>query len=156
MTRFIGQAHSLLHGSGVIRIQTDIRIGTRTDKKQGFQDKVNAVHAILDGLPRDDLVQDDDDGLGDDTEGPSMHDDHSMADAGDPNIQPGLDQHRIMPQMHAPMQANMANMGHALQQQMMHSHHDMSGHPMHQQMHPHTPHQMSHSAHPLSQSMNMQ
>ena len=35
--RVIGQAHTLLHENGVVRIQSDIRIGTRTDKKQGFK-----------------------------------------------------------------------------------------------------------------------
>ena len=41
--RVIGQCHALLHQNGVVRIQSDIRIGTRTDKKQGFKDKVEAV-----------------------------------------------------------------------------------------------------------------
>lgn len=46
--RVIGQAHSMLHASGVVRIQSDIRVGSRTDKKQSFEDKVAAVRAILD------------------------------------------------------------------------------------------------------------
>jgi uncharacterized protein YqgV (UPF0045/DUF77 family) len=29
----------MLHARGVVRIQSDIRIGSRTDKKQTFQDK---------------------------------------------------------------------------------------------------------------------
>ena len=45
--RVIGQAHSYLHGSGVVRIQTDIRVGSRIDKKQTSQDKINAVNALL-------------------------------------------------------------------------------------------------------------
>lgn len=45
--RIIGQAHSLLHASGVARIQTDLRIGSRTDKKQTANDKVAAVQALL-------------------------------------------------------------------------------------------------------------
>lgn len=45
--RVIGQCHALLHQNGVVRIQSDIRIGTRTDKKQGFQDKVDAVERLL-------------------------------------------------------------------------------------------------------------
>lgn len=45
--RVIGQCHSLVHANGVVRIQSDIRIGTRTDKKQGFEDKVKAVEALL-------------------------------------------------------------------------------------------------------------
>ena len=43
----IGQCHSLIHANGVVRIQSDIRIGTRTDKKQGFEDKVKAVEDLL-------------------------------------------------------------------------------------------------------------
>lgn len=43
----IGQAHTLLHGQGVVRIQTDIRVGTRTDKSQGMGDKVRAVEELL-------------------------------------------------------------------------------------------------------------
>ncbi|KAI5273361.1 hypothetical protein E4T47_03485 [Aureobasidium subglaciale] len=46
--RVIGQAHSLLHENGVVRIQSDIRVGSRTDKKQTAEDKVAAVNAILD------------------------------------------------------------------------------------------------------------
>ncbi|KAL9051242.1 MAG: hypothetical protein Q9162_006131 [Coniocarpon cinnabarinum] len=45
--KIIGQAHSYLHGSGVVRIQTDIRVGSRIDKKQTPQDKINAVNAHL-------------------------------------------------------------------------------------------------------------
>jgi uncharacterized protein YqgV (UPF0045/DUF77 family) len=37
----------MLHQRGIVRIQSDIRIGTRTDKKQGFQDKVDAVERLL-------------------------------------------------------------------------------------------------------------
>ncbi|KAH0350865.1 hypothetical protein KCU81_g2328, partial [Aureobasidium melanogenum] len=46
--RVIGQAHSMLHENGVVRIQSDIRVGSRTDKKQTSEDKVAAVKAILD------------------------------------------------------------------------------------------------------------
>ncbi|KAK5275787.1 UPF0045 protein M15, partial [Cryomyces antarcticus] len=45
--RVIGQAHTMLHRNGVVRIQSDIRVGTRTDKKQTPEDKVNAVNALL-------------------------------------------------------------------------------------------------------------
>lgn len=45
--RVIGQCHALLHRNGIVRIQSDIRIGTRTDKKQGFKDKVEAVEKLL-------------------------------------------------------------------------------------------------------------
>ena len=49
--RIIGQAHSYVHSNGVHRIQTDIRVGSRTDKKQTPQDKVNAVNAHLNNQP---------------------------------------------------------------------------------------------------------
>ena len=45
--KVIGQAHAMLHARGVVRIQSDIRVGTRTDKKQSFADKVKAVEDIL-------------------------------------------------------------------------------------------------------------
>ncbi|KAK5735760.1 UPF0045 protein M15 [Elasticomyces elasticus] len=45
--KLIGQCHSLLHANGVVRIQSDIRVGSRTDKKQGFEDKVKAVEDLL-------------------------------------------------------------------------------------------------------------
>lgn len=45
--RIIGQAHTLVHKNGVLRVQTDIRAGTRTDKKQHFAEKVSKVEAIL-------------------------------------------------------------------------------------------------------------
>jgi hypothetical protein len=43
----IGQAHTLVHQNGVVRIQSDIRVGTRTDKKQHFAEKVSKVESIL-------------------------------------------------------------------------------------------------------------
>lgn len=45
--RVIGQCHSMLHERGVLRIQSDIRVGTRTDKKQKFEDKVKKVVSLL-------------------------------------------------------------------------------------------------------------
>jgi hypothetical protein len=36
-----------VHRNGVLRIQTDIRAGTRTDKVQHFSDKVAKVESIL-------------------------------------------------------------------------------------------------------------
>jgi uncharacterized protein (TIGR00106 family) len=45
--RVIGQCHAMLHQNGVVRIQSDIRVGSRTDKKQGFKDKVEAVERLL-------------------------------------------------------------------------------------------------------------
>ncbi|KIW73571.1 hypothetical protein PV04_01676 [Phialophora macrospora] len=45
--RLIGQAHTLLHDKGVVRIQSDIRVGSRTDKAQTMEDKVAAVEKLL-------------------------------------------------------------------------------------------------------------
>jgi len=45
--RVIGQAHCLLHANGVVRIQSDIRVGSRTDKKQSPKDKVAKVEQLL-------------------------------------------------------------------------------------------------------------
>ncbi|RMX96990.1 hypothetical protein D0867_12946 [Hortaea werneckii] len=45
--RVIGQCHTMLHSNGVVRIQSDIRVGSRTDKKQSFDDKVSAVNKLL-------------------------------------------------------------------------------------------------------------
>lgn len=43
----IGQMHQILHDSGVVRIQSDIRVGTRTDKVQSPQDKIDVVKEKL-------------------------------------------------------------------------------------------------------------
>ncbi|KAF2821891.1 hypothetical protein CC86DRAFT_302000 [Ophiobolus disseminans] len=45
--KVIGQCHSMLHENGVVRIQSDIRVGSRTDKKQTHRDKVEAVEKLL-------------------------------------------------------------------------------------------------------------
>lgn len=45
--KVIGQCHAMLHANGVVRIQSDIRVGSRTDKKQGMADKVAAVEKLL-------------------------------------------------------------------------------------------------------------
>ncbi|EXJ72685.1 uncharacterized protein A1O5_03832 [Cladophialophora psammophila CBS 110553] len=47
--RLIGQAHTLLHRKGIVRIQSDIRVGSRTDKAQTMEDKVAAVEKLLAG-----------------------------------------------------------------------------------------------------------
>ncbi|KAF7906928.1 uncharacterized protein EAE98_009502 [Botrytis deweyae] len=47
--RLIGQAHTLVHQNGVLRVQTDIRAGTRTDKEQHFTEKVAKVESLLAG-----------------------------------------------------------------------------------------------------------
>jgi uncharacterized protein YqgV (UPF0045/DUF77 family) len=36
-----------VHQRNVVRIQTSMRVGTRTDKKQGFEDKVKRVEDLL-------------------------------------------------------------------------------------------------------------
>lgn len=43
----IGQFHEILHENGVVRIQSDIRVGTRTDKSQMPEDKVKVVEEKL-------------------------------------------------------------------------------------------------------------
>ncbi|KAI0834454.1 YkoF-like protein [Hypoxylon sp. FL0890] len=45
--KVIGQAHSVVHSKGVVRVQSSMRVGTRTDKKQSSQDKVKRVEEIL-------------------------------------------------------------------------------------------------------------
>ncbi|KAF1816187.1 putative cell wall biogenesis protein Ecm15 [Eremomyces bilateralis CBS 781.70] len=45
--RVIGQAHQLLHENGVVRIQSDIRVGSRTDKTQTFAEKAEKVQQLL-------------------------------------------------------------------------------------------------------------
>ncbi|KAK5664267.1 hypothetical protein OQA88_485 [Cercophora sp. LCS_1] len=47
--RVIGQAHSVVHKTGAVRIQTSMRVGTRTDKTQTAEDKVKRVREILGG-----------------------------------------------------------------------------------------------------------
>lgn len=46
----IGQLHRSLHDDGIQRIQSDIRVGTRTDKKQTAQDKMDKVKAKMEHL----------------------------------------------------------------------------------------------------------
>lgn len=43
VTNLIGHLHQNLHENGVVRVQSDIRIGTRTDKSQSAQDKIDIV-----------------------------------------------------------------------------------------------------------------
>ncbi|PVH14804.1 uncharacterized protein CXQ87_005080 [Candidozyma duobushaemuli] len=43
----IGQFHEKLHEKGVVRIQSDIRVGSRTDKAQSPQDKIDIVEKKL-------------------------------------------------------------------------------------------------------------
>lgn len=123
--RIIGQAHSFLHGSGIVRIQTDIRIGTRTDKKQSFEDKVAAVRALLDGedtrigLESDDALAEDPSEVG------QSHLSHSLQADLNHNIAPNLD--RVLPPN---LQPQMASMNHSIAHSM--SHHAMAQHMNHQ------------------------
>ncbi|KAB5558104.1 YkoF-like protein [Coniochaeta sp. 2T2.1] len=45
--KVIGQAHSMVHQTGAVRIQTSMRVGTRTDKEQTAEDKVRRVEELL-------------------------------------------------------------------------------------------------------------
>jgi uncharacterized protein YqgV (UPF0045/DUF77 family) len=45
--RLIGQAHTLVHQNGIARVQTDIRVGSRTDKEQTMRQKVEKVESLL-------------------------------------------------------------------------------------------------------------
>ncbi|KAI0480481.1 YkoF-like protein [Xylariaceae sp. FL0804] len=47
--KVIGQAHAVVHARGVVRVQSSMRVGTRTDKSQSAQDKVKRVEDILQG-----------------------------------------------------------------------------------------------------------
>ncbi|BDD62917.1 hypothetical protein MPDQ_007887 [Monascus purpureus] len=43
----IGFAHTLVHQAGIARIQTDVRVTTRTDKAQPMEGNVASVERIL-------------------------------------------------------------------------------------------------------------
>ncbi|MBA3973842.1 MAG: hypothetical protein C0504_06445 [Candidatus Solibacter sp.] len=45
----IKRCHETLHGMGVARISTNIRIGTRTDRAQTMDDKIRSVEEKLKG-----------------------------------------------------------------------------------------------------------
>ncbi|KAK9235549.1 YkoF-like protein [Lipomyces kononenkoae] len=53
----IGKAHEHMHKLGVQRVQTDVRIGTRVDKQQSFEDKVTAVEKILNEKDQEDAAR---------------------------------------------------------------------------------------------------
>ena len=44
----IGQCHKRIHDMGAPRISTSIRIGTRTDREQTMQDKIDSVTSKID------------------------------------------------------------------------------------------------------------
>ncbi|KAG6104964.1 hypothetical protein E4U14_005377 [Claviceps sp. LM454 group G7] len=43
----IGKAHAVVHEGGVVRVQSSMRVGTRTDKAQTAEDKVKRVQNLL-------------------------------------------------------------------------------------------------------------
>jgi uncharacterized protein YqgV (UPF0045/DUF77 family) len=43
----IGKAHAVVHERGVVRVQSSMRVGTRTDKSQTAEDKVKRVQDLL-------------------------------------------------------------------------------------------------------------
>ncbi|EFY90215.1 UPF0045 protein M15 [Metarhizium acridum] len=43
----IGKAHAVVHQRGVVRVQSSMRVGSRTDKKQTAEDKVKRVEDLL-------------------------------------------------------------------------------------------------------------
>ncbi|QUC19304.1 uncharacterized protein UV8b_03545 [Ustilaginoidea virens] len=43
----IGKAHAVLHRRGVVRVQSSVRVGSRTDKRQAAEDKVKRVEDLL-------------------------------------------------------------------------------------------------------------
>jgi len=45
--KVVGQAHALVHQNGVQRVQTSMRVGTRTDKSQTAAQKIKRVEEIL-------------------------------------------------------------------------------------------------------------
>lgn len=44
----IGQLHVRVHEMGIFRVQSDIRVGTRTDAEETIQGKINAVESKID------------------------------------------------------------------------------------------------------------
>ena len=49
VTKAIRLCHERIHEMGAPRVSTSIRIGTRTDRKQTMQDKIDSVTSKLDG-----------------------------------------------------------------------------------------------------------
>ncbi|RDA92947.1 hypothetical protein CP533_5551 [Ophiocordyceps camponoti-saundersi (nom. inval.)] len=43
----IGKAHTIVHQRGVVRVQSSMRVGTRTDKSQTTEEKVQRVERLL-------------------------------------------------------------------------------------------------------------
>lgn len=43
----IGQLHERVHEMGILRVQSDIRVGTRTDVSESIESKVNSVETKI-------------------------------------------------------------------------------------------------------------
>ncbi|OAQ70327.1 cell wall biogenesis protein Ecm15 [Pochonia chlamydosporia 170] len=43
----VGKAHAVVHQGGVVRVQSSMRVGSRTDKKQTAEEKVRRVEELL-------------------------------------------------------------------------------------------------------------
>ncbi|RGP69637.1 cell wall biogenesis [Fusarium longipes] len=43
----VGKAHAAVHRRGVVRIQSSMRVGSRTDKMQTAEDKVKRLESLL-------------------------------------------------------------------------------------------------------------
>lgn len=43
----IGKLHERIHEEGFVRVHSDLRVGTRTDKEQTMQDKIDVVNRKL-------------------------------------------------------------------------------------------------------------
>lgn len=43
----IGKLHTKIHEGGYVRVHSDLRVGTRTDKAQTMQDKIDTVNQKL-------------------------------------------------------------------------------------------------------------
>lgn len=43
----IGKLHEHVHKNGYVRVHSDLRVGTRTDKAQTMQDKIDVVNQKL-------------------------------------------------------------------------------------------------------------
>ncbi|ODA79637.1 hypothetical protein RJ55_05231 [Drechmeria coniospora] len=43
----VGKAHTVVHRRGVVRVQSSMRVGSRTDKSQTAEEKVKRVEKLL-------------------------------------------------------------------------------------------------------------
>ena len=47
MFEAVRRCHEVLHEMGAPRVSTNMRVGTRTDREQSLQDKIDSVRAKL-------------------------------------------------------------------------------------------------------------